>query len=272
MIADPRVRGVSVTGSERAGTAVASLAGQHLKKVVLELGGSDAFIVLDTDDLPQVAKDAVAARMENTGQACNAAKRFIVAEPLYTEFVDLFAAEMAKLTIGDPADPTVSYGPLSSEAAATGLMAQVQDAIDKGATVHTGGSRIDGPGAFIQPTVLTDVTPEMRAYREELFGPVAVIYKVSDAEEALSLANDSPFGLGGAVYHSDPDIALDIANRLDTGMVWINEPEGGGPELPIRWHEAVRRRSRARPLRHRRVRQPQTDPHSCREVTREPSS
>lgn len=233
VIADTRVRGVSVTGSERAGTAVASLAGQHLKKVVLELGGSDAFIVLDTDDLPQVAKDAVAARMENTGQACNAAKRFIVAEPLYTEFVDLFAAEMAKLTIGDPTDPSVSYGPLSSEAAAVGLMTQVQDAIDKGATVHTGGSRIDGPGAFIQPTVLTDVTPEMRAYREELFGPVAVIYKVNDAEEALSLANDSPFGLGGAVYHSDPEIALDIANRLDTGMVWINEPEGGGPELPF---------------------------------------
>jgi succinate-semialdehyde dehydrogenase/glutarate-semialdehyde dehydrogenase len=233
VIADPRVRGVSVTGSERAGTAVASLAGQHLKKVVLELGGSDAFIVLDTDDLPQVAKDAVSARMENTGQACNAAKRFIVAEPLYGEFVDLFSAEMAKLTIGDPSDPSVSYGPLSSEAAAAGLMAQVQDAIDKGATVHTGGSRIDAPGAFVQPTVLTDVTPEMRAYREELFGPVAVIYKVGDAEEALLLANDSPFGLGGAVYHSDPDIALDIANRLDTGMVWINEPEGGGPELPF---------------------------------------
>ncbi|MCZ3386373.1 MAG: NAD-dependent succinate-semialdehyde dehydrogenase [Actinomycetia bacterium] len=233
VIADPRVRGVSVTGSERAGTAVASLAGKHLKKVVLELGGSDPFIVLDTDQLPQVVKDAVGARMENTGQACNAAKRFIVAEPLYSEFVDLFAAEMAKLTIGDPTDPDTSYGPLSSEAAATGLMAQVQDAIDKGATVHTGGRRIDGPGAFIEPTVLTDVTPQMRAYREELFGPVAVIYKVSDAEEALTLANDTPFGLGGAVYHSDPEVALDIANRLDTGMVWINEPEGGGPELPF---------------------------------------
>lgn len=233
IIADPRVRGVSVTGSERAGTAVASLAGKHLKKVVLELGGSDPFIVLDTDQLPQVVKDAVGARMENTGQACNAAKRFIVAEPLYREFVDLFAAEMAKLTIGDPTDPDISYGPLSSEAAAAGLMAQVQDAIDKGATVHTGGHRVDRPGAFVQPTVLTDVTPEMRAYREELFGPVAVIYKVSDAEEALALANDTPFGLGGAVYHSDPEVALDLANRMDTGMVWINEPEGGGPELPF---------------------------------------
>ena len=233
IISDPRVRGVSVTGSERAGTAVASLAGQNLKKVVLELGGSDAFIVLDTDRLPEVVKDAAGARMENAGQACNAAKRFIVAEPLYNDFVEQLAAEMSQLTMGDPSDPTTSYGPLSSEAAAAGLMAQVQDAVDKGATVHTGGKRPDGPGAFVEATVLTDVTPEMRAYREELFGPVAVVYKVKDADEALSVANDSPFGLGGAVYHSDVDVALDVANRLDTGMVWINEPQGGGPELPF---------------------------------------
>lgn len=233
VIADPRVRGVSVTGSERAGTAVASLAGQHLKKVVLELGGSDPFIVLDTDDLSQVVKDAVGARMENTGQACNAAKRFIVAEPLYNDFVEQLTAEMAALRMGDPTDPETSYGPLCSEAAATGLMAQVQDAIDKGATVHTGGRRPDGPGAYVEATVLTDVTPDMRAYREELFGPVAVVYRVRDAEEALELANDTPFGLGGSVYHTDRDVALDLANRLDTGMVWVNEPEGGGPELPF---------------------------------------
>lgn len=233
IISDPRVRGVSVTGSERAGTAVASLAGQNLKKVVLELGGSDAFIVLDTDRLPEVVKDAVGARMENAGQACNAAKRFIVAEPLYNDFVEQLAAEMSQLTMGDPSDPATSYGPLSSEAAATGLMAQVQDAVDKGATVHTGGKRPEGPGAFVEATVLTDVTPDMRAYREELFGPVAVVYKVKDAAEALAVANDSPFGLGGAVYHSDRDVALDVANRLDTGMVWINEPQGGGPELPF---------------------------------------
>jgi succinate-semialdehyde dehydrogenase/glutarate-semialdehyde dehydrogenase len=233
MIADPRVRGVSVTGSERAGTAVASLAGQHLKKVVLELGGSDAFIVLDTDRLPEVVKDAVSARMENTGQACNAAKRFIVADRLYDDFVELFTAEMAQLKIGDPTDADNDYGPLSSEAAAAGLMAQVKDAVDKGATVHTGGRRLERSGAFVEPTVLTDVTPDMRAFREELFGPVAVVYKVSDAEEALSLANDSPYGLGGAVYHTDPAMALEIASRLDTGMVWVNEPEGGGAELPF---------------------------------------
>ena len=233
IIADPRVRGVSVTGSERAGTAVASLAGRHLKKVVLELGGSDAFIVLDTDDLPGVVTSAVSARMENAGQSCNAAKRFIVAEHLYDQFVDQISSAMAAQTTGDPFDPDTSYGPLSSEAAAAGLMAQVQDAVDKGATVRTGGRRPAGPGAFVEATVLTDVTPQMRAVREELFGPVAVVYKVRDVEEAVTLANDTPFGLGGAVFHTDPAVALDVANRLDTGMVWVNEAEGGGADLPF---------------------------------------
>jgi succinate-semialdehyde dehydrogenase/glutarate-semialdehyde dehydrogenase len=233
MIADPRVAGVSVTGSERAGTAVAAIAGANLKKVVLELGGSDAFIVLDTADVPGVAKDAAEARMENAGQACNAAKRFIVTDRLYDEFVEAFTASMAAWTTGDPTDQATKYGPLSSEAAAVGLMAQVQDAIDKGAKVHTGGRRLAGPGAFVEATVLTDVTPDMRAYREELFGPVAVVYRVHDVDEAVSLANDTPYGLGGVVYHSDPAVALAVADRLDTGMVWINAPEGGGAELPF---------------------------------------
>jgi succinate-semialdehyde dehydrogenase/glutarate-semialdehyde dehydrogenase len=233
MIADRRVQGVSVTGSERAGTAVAALAGANLKKVVLELGGSDAFIVLDAPDLSDVVEAAVEARMENAGQACNAAKRFIVADRLYDEFVEQFTAAMAARTTGDPTAESTSYGPLSSEAAAAGLMAQVEDAIDKGAKVQTGGRRLDGPGAFVEATVLTDVTPTMRAYREELFGPVAVVYRVSDVDEAVELANDTPFGLGGVVYHSDPTVAMDVANRLDTGMVWINAPEGGGPELPF---------------------------------------
>jgi succinate-semialdehyde dehydrogenase/glutarate-semialdehyde dehydrogenase len=233
MIADPRVAGVSVTGSERAGTAVAAIAGANLKKVVLELGGSDAFIVLDTDDVASVAKEAATARMENAGQACNAAKRFIVADRLYDEFVEAFTASMAEWTTGDPTKESTRYGPLSSEAAAAGLMAQVEDAVDKGAKVHTGGRRLDRPGAFVEATVLTEVTPQMRAYREELFGPVAVVYRVRDVDEAVALANDTPYGLGGVVYHSDPAVALDVANRLDTGMVWINAPEGGGPELPF---------------------------------------
>ena len=233
IIADPRVRGISVTGSERAGTAVAAMAGAHLKKVVLELGGSDPFIVLGTDDLPSVVESAVSARMENGGQACNAAKRFIVIDSLYDDFVAQLTAKMAALTTGDPFDESMSYGPLSSEAAAAGLMAQVQDAIDKGATVRTGGARPEGPGAFFTATVLTDVTEDMRAFREELFGPVAVVYRVSDVEEAVTLANDTPYGLGGAVFHTDLEVARDVANRLDTGMVWINEAEGGGAELPF---------------------------------------
>ncbi|WP_426560745.1 NAD-dependent succinate-semialdehyde dehydrogenase [Angustibacter sp. McL0619] len=233
IIADPRVHGVSVTGSERAGAAVAAVAGANLKKVVLELGGSDAFIVLDTADLPGVVDIAVAARMSNAGQACNAAKRFIVADGLYDEFVERFTAAMAAQTTGDPTDAATSYGPLSSEAAAVGLLAQVEDAVGKGATLQTGGRRLDRPGAFVEATVLTDVTPGMRAYHEELFGPVAVVYRVHDADEAIALANDTTYGLGGVVYHSDPAVAFEVADRLDTGMVWVNAPEGGGPELPF---------------------------------------
>ncbi len=233
MIADPRVRGVSVTGSERAGTAVAAVAGRHLKKVVLELGGSDPFIVLDAPDLSKVVEDGVLARMENAGQACNAAKRFIVADALYDEFVEKFTAAMAALTTGDPTDPATSYGPLVSQQAVEGLLAQIEDAVSKGATVRTGGKRLDRPGAFLEATVLTDVTPEMRAFHEELFGPVAVIYRVSDVDEAVTLANDTPFGLGGAVYTQDHALALEVADRLDAGMVWINEPEGGGADLPF---------------------------------------
>jgi succinate-semialdehyde dehydrogenase/glutarate-semialdehyde dehydrogenase len=233
IIADQRIAGVSVTGSERAGTAVAAVAGQNLKKVVLELGGSDPFIVLSTDDLQQVVQDAVGARMENAGQACNAAKRMIVMDDIYNEFVDEFTKAMAEQTTGDPTDPGTNYGPLSSEQAAQNLMGQIDDAVSKGAVVRTGGTRPDGPGAFVSATVLTDVTPEMRAYREELFGPAAVIYRVSSADEAIELANSSPYGLGGSIYSTDVPAALELADRLDTGMVWINEPEGGGADLPF---------------------------------------
>ncbi len=233
IIADPRVCGVSVTGSERAGTAVAALAGQHLKKVVLELGGSDPFIVLDTDDLPKVVGEAAAARMENGGQACNASKRFIIADAIYDDFVEQFTAVIASYTTGDPTNPDVAFGPLSSEQAVRNLDEQVQDAVSKGAKVRTGGKRVSGPGAFFEPSVLTDVVPSMRAFREELFGPVAVVYRVANVEEAVALANDTPYGLGASVYCKDEALALDIADRLDTGMVWINAPEGGGAELPF---------------------------------------
>jgi succinate-semialdehyde dehydrogenase / glutarate-semialdehyde dehydrogenase len=233
IIADPRVAGVSVTGSERAGAAVAEVAGRNLKKCVLELGGSDPFIVLDSADMAKTVKDAVAGRMGNAGQACTAAKRMIVVGDLYDEFTDKFTAAMASLSPGDPTDPSSDFGPLSSELAAQRLMEQVNDAIEKGATVRTGGKRLDRPGAFVEPTVLTDVTPDMRAYHEELFGPAAVVYKVADAAEAINLANSSAFGLGGAVYSADPGKAAEVAALLDTGMVWINNPTGSWADLPF---------------------------------------
>ncbi len=240
MIADPRICGVSVTGSERAGSAVAAVAGQNLKKVVLELGGSDPFIVLDGSDLSEVAKAAAAARMENGGQACNASKRMIVADSAYDEFIQEFTAAMAGYITGDPTDPATNYGPLSSEQAAKNLMEQINDAVSKGATVHTGGRRVEGPGAFVEPTVLSGVTPDMRAYREELFGPAAVVYRVASADEAVDLANSSAYGLGGAVFSSDEALALDVADRLDVGHGLDQPARGRRPGAAVRRHEAVR--------------------------------
>ncbi len=233
VVADPRIQGVTLTGSERAGSAVGALAGKHLKKSVLELGGSDPFIVLDAEDLGATVKAATMGRMQNTGQACTASKRLIVTEELYEPFVEGLKQAFATFSPGDPADPSTSLAPLSSERAAQDLHAQIQDAVDKGATVVAGGKRPDHAGAFVEATILTDVTPEMRAYREELFGPAAVVYKVTDAEEAVALANDSDFGLGATVMSSDLDRARSVADQLEAGMVWINQPTGSSPELPF---------------------------------------
>ncbi|MGY1604311.1 NAD-dependent succinate-semialdehyde dehydrogenase [Geodermatophilus sp. SYSU D00815] len=233
VIAHRLVQGVTLTGSERAGSSVASLAGKHLKKSVLELGGSDPFIVLDTEDLGRTVKAATTGRMQNSGQACIAAKRLIVTEDVYEPFVEGLKQAFASFSPGDPSDPSTSLAPLSSEQAAKDLHAQIQDAIDKGATVVTGGGRPDHPGAFVEPTILTDVTPEMRAYHEELFGPAAVVYKVASEEEAVALANDSDFGLGAAVFSSDLDKARAVADRIDAGMVWVNQPTGSSAELPF---------------------------------------
>ena len=233
VITDPRIQGVTLTGSERAGSAVGALAGKHLKKSVLELGGSDPFIVLDADDLAATVKAATQGRMQNTGQACTASKRLIVTEELYEPFVEGLRQAFATFSPGDPADPSTSLAPLSSERAAQDLHAQIQDAIDKGATVVAGGGRPDHAGAFVEATILTDVTPDMRAYREELFGPAAVVYRVKDADEAVALANDSDFGLGATVMSSDLHRARAVAERLEAGMVWINQPTGSSPELPF---------------------------------------
>jgi succinate-semialdehyde dehydrogenase / glutarate-semialdehyde dehydrogenase len=233
VIADPRIQGVTLTGSERAGSAVGALAGKYLKKSVLELGGSDPFIVLDADDLGATVKAATMGRMQNTGQACTASKRLIVTEEFYDPFVEGLKQAFSTFAPGDPADPSPSLAPLSSERAAQDLHAQIQDAIDKGATVVTGGKRPDHAGAFVEATILTDVTPEMRAFREELFGPAAVVYKVKDADEAVTLANDSDYGLGATVMSSDLDRARAVAEQLEAGMVWINQPTGSSPELPF---------------------------------------
>ncbi|GAA3153264.1 NAD-dependent succinate-semialdehyde dehydrogenase [Blastococcus jejuensis] len=233
VIADPRIQGVTLTGSERAGSAVGALAGKYLKKSVLELGGSDPFIVLDADDLGATVKAATMGRMQNTGQACTASKRLIVTEELFEPFVEGLKQAFSTFSPGDPADPSTSLAPLSSERAAEDLHAQIQDAIDKGATVVAGGKRPEHPGAFVEATILTDVTPEMRAYREELFGPAAVVYKVKDADAAVALANDSDYGLGATVMSSDLDRARSVAERLEAGMVWINQPTGSSPELPF---------------------------------------
>jgi succinate-semialdehyde dehydrogenase / glutarate-semialdehyde dehydrogenase len=233
MIADPRVQGVSLTGSERAGAAVAEVAGRNLKKVVLELGGSDAFIVLDSADMDATVKSATRGRMSNTGQACNAAKRFIVLEPYYDEFVAKLTASFAAMVPGDPLDPKTAIGPLSSQTAADTLAEQVDDAVAEGATLLTGGRKIDGPGAYVEPTLLADVTPRMRAYSEELFGPAGVVYKVATADEAVELTNDSTFGLSGSVWSSDLDKAREVAERLDVGMAFVNEHGTTLPALPF---------------------------------------
>jgi succinate-semialdehyde dehydrogenase / glutarate-semialdehyde dehydrogenase len=230
VIADPRVRGVSVTGSERAGAAVAEIAGRNLKKVVLEMGGSDPFVLLGTDDLDKTVEDAVAARLDNTGQSCNAAKRFIVVDDLYEPFLEKFTAALTAVEPGDPTSADSEIGPLSSTAAADRLEDQVQRAIGQGAKVVTGGGR---KGNFFEPTVLTDIGPDNDAYREEFFGPVAQVYRVSSEEEAVKLANDTPFGLGSFLMTTDPEQAERVANQIDAGMVYVNIVGADGAELPF---------------------------------------
>jgi succinate-semialdehyde dehydrogenase/glutarate-semialdehyde dehydrogenase len=230
VIADPRVRGVSLTGSEVAGAAVAEIAGRNLKKVVLELGGSDPFILLSTDDLDDVVAKAVGARMGNTGQACNAAKRFIIADHLYDEFLTKFTAKMAERTPADPTQPDTTTGPLSSERAAERLEAQVRRAVEQGATVVLGGTR---EGTFFAPTVLTDISPESDAYTQEFFGPVAQVYRVSSEQEAIELANATEYGLGSYVFTTDAAQAQRIADEIEAGMVFVNTTDGEGAEVPF---------------------------------------
>ncbi len=230
VIGDPRVQGVSVTGSERAGAAVAEIAGRNLKKVVLEMGGSDPFILLSTDNLDGAVEAAVAARIENTGQACNAAKRFVVIDDLYEAFLNKLTAALAAVKPGDPTSPQSAMGPLSSAAAGDRLEDQIRRAVEQGATLATGGAR---DGNYFPGTVLTDVRPDNDAHREEFFGPVAVVYRVSSEQEAVEIANDTPFGLGAYVFSTDAEQALRVADQIEAGMVWINVVGADAPELPF---------------------------------------
>ena len=230
IIADSRVHGVSVTGSERAGAAVAEVAGRNLKKVALELGGSDPFIVLSTDDMDAVVQSAVDARLDNNGQSCNGAKRFIVIDDLYDEFTTKFVAGLSAVSAQDPTREDTVLGPLSSEAAAARLQEQIDHALAQGATLLTGGTR---QGTFFAPTVLADVTPEMDVYREELFGPAAVVHRVADEDAAVALANDTSFGLGSYVFTTDAEQAERVADGIEAGMVYVNLVLADSPELPF---------------------------------------
>jgi succinate-semialdehyde dehydrogenase / glutarate-semialdehyde dehydrogenase len=234
MLADPRIQGVSLTGSEQAGISVAAEAGRNLKKSVLELGGSDPLIVLDTDDMDQTVKATTTARMRNCGQSCNAPKRMIVMADIYEDFVDRLTERVAGYYLpGDPADPATTLPPLASVAAADEVAAQVAEAVRQGATLRAGGHRIDRPGAYLEATVLTDVTPEMTAYYEEIFGPVVLVFRAETEDEAIAIANDTPFGLGASVWGTNQDRARRVAEQIDAGMVYLNRAGGSQADLPF---------------------------------------
>ncbi|MDN4612981.1 NAD-dependent succinate-semialdehyde dehydrogenase [Leifsonia sp. F6_8S_P_1B] len=230
VIADPRVQGVSLTGSERAGAKVAEIAGRNLKKVVLELGGSDPFVLLSTDDLDATVQAAVDARLDNNGQSCNAAKRFVVADGLYDSFLEKFTAKLAEVEATDPNADDAALGPLSSLRAAENLDEQVKRAVENGATLVRGGGR---NGAFFETTVLTDITTDNPASKEEFFGPVAQVYRAKDEADAVRIANDTPFGLGSYVYTTDQEQALRVADQIEAGMVFVNVVLADGAELPF---------------------------------------
>ncbi len=230
---DPRISGMSLTGSEKAGSSVAEAAGKNLKKSVLELGGSDPFIVLEDADMDLVIKSAVSGRFGNMGQACTSAKRMIVLESVADEFTSRLVENIKGMKVGDPADASTEVGPLSSEGAAEKVEKQVDETVKAGAKVLLGGKRIDRAGAFYEPTILTGIKKGMTAYHEEIFGPVAMIYRVKDENEAIALANDSSFGLGGSVHSKNIDRAVEVASQIETGMVFINESTGSRADLPF---------------------------------------
>ncbi len=233
LIADKRVRGISLTGSEVAGASVATEAGKNIKKSVLELGGSDAFIILEDADIDKAVEWAVVGRINNNGQCCVASKRFIAVESIADEFLEKFKNKLSELVVGDPNDANTNLGPLCSEAAAVNIIEQIKRAVDGGAKILIGGTREDREGAFVKATILTDINPENPVFYEEFFGPVALFFIVKDENEAIALANDSPYGLGGSLFTQDIENGKRIANQIDTGMVFINHPTWTQADLPF---------------------------------------
>ena len=233
VIDDVRIKGVALTGSVPAGRSIAARAGQNLKPSSMELGGSDAFIVLDDADLEHTIPWALWGRMYNTGQTCCAAKRFIVVDKIADKFLEKFSAALSGLKAGDPLDEKTTLGPLSTESALVDLLKQVDSAVAHGAKVLIGGKRVDRPGSFMQPTILTDVTPKNPAFRDEFFGPVAMFFRVKDEDEAIALANDSDFGLGGSVFTKDIERGRRVASRVETGMMFVNNISWSDAELPF---------------------------------------
>ncbi|UOE49782.1 NAD-dependent succinate-semialdehyde dehydrogenase [Mucilaginibacter sp. SMC90] len=233
LVADKRIKAVTLTGSEPAGASIAAAAGKYIKKSTLELGGSDAFVVLDDADVEQAAEAAVRGRIWNAGQVCVSPKRVIVEEAVAEAFLEKVKAKFAALKVGDPMDEQTDLAPLSSEKAVEDVIGQVQKAVEQGATVLAGGHRIDRPGAFMEPTIMTDIQPGIAAYAEEIFGPVFMFYKVKDEQAAIALANATEFGLGGSVFSSNEERAVNVARQIDTGMVYINHVTGIAPELPF---------------------------------------
>lgn len=233
LVSDARIKGVSLTGSEEAGSSIAEQAGKYIKKSVLELGGSDAFIVLEDADIEEAVRWGIVGRINNNGECCVASKRFIVAEKIAEEFLSKLKDKMKHLVIGDPMDPKTELGPLSSEAAAVHIAEQVRDGIDAGATIVLGGNRCYREGAFMEPTILSNIKPENPIYYQELFGPVASFFVVKDEKEAITLANDSPYGLGCSIFSNNIERAKNVANQIEAGMVFINHPTWTTADLPF---------------------------------------
>ena len=233
LIDDPRIKGVCLTGSVAAGRSIGARAGQNLKPSSLELGGSDAFIVLEDADLDLTIPWAVWGRMYNAGQTCCAAKRFIVVDSIADAFIKRFQTALGALQAGDPLDEKTTLGPLSSEAALVQLLGQVNRAVAHGARLLMGGKRIDRPGSYMEPSILTDIKPDNPAFRDEFFGPVAMFFRVHDEAAAIALANDSDFGLGGSVWTRDHDRGHRVAHKVETGMMFVNNLDWSDPELPF---------------------------------------